>query len=148
MLKFGQAATGRHIPTANMSPYFVQTAHPVPQLNDDNGARSHDWSLNVVALSPGLIAHKPHDLTLILYLSLQALKDSLGGNCRTTMVATISSEQQQVDESISTCRFAERVAMVRNMVSKRKGGGSACDLHLPFNSLYAYPVMLFTLPSL
>ena len=84
----------------------------------------------------------------IFSLSLQALKDSLGGNCRTTMVATISSEQQQVDESISTCRFAERVAMVRNMVSKRKGGGSACDLHLPFNSLYAYPVMLFTLPSL
>ena len=137
MLKFGQAATGWHIPTANTSPYFVQTAHPVPQLNDDNGARSHDWSLNVVALSPGLIAHKPHDLTLILYLSLQALKDSLGGNCRTTMVATISSEQQQVDESISTCRFAERVAMVRNMVSRRTGGVT-CYFPLPFLSLHAY----------
>ena len=48
---------------------------------------------------------------------LQALKDSLGGNCRTTMVATIASEQQQIDESISTCRFAERVAMVRNVVA-------------------------------
>ena len=32
------------------------------------------------------------------------------------MVATISSEQLQMDESISTCRFAERVAMVRNTV--------------------------------
>ena len=33
------------------------------------------------------------------------------------MVATIASEQQQIDESISTCRFAERVAMVRNVVA-------------------------------
>ena len=33
------------------------------------------------------------------------------------MVATISSEQLQMDESISTCRFAERVAMVRNTVA-------------------------------
>ncbi|GIM04993.1 hypothetical protein Vretimale_9468, partial [Volvox reticuliferus] len=45
-----------------------------------------------------------------------ALKDSLGGNCRTTMVATVNSAQDQLDESISTCRFAQRVAMVRNTV--------------------------------
>ncbi|KAG1675136.1 hypothetical protein FOA52_003359 [Chlamydomonas sp. UWO 241] len=45
-----------------------------------------------------------------------ALKDSLGGNCRTTMVATINSEQLQLDESISTCRFAVRIAMVSNKV--------------------------------
>ncbi|KAG2448578.1 hypothetical protein HYH02_006469 [Chlamydomonas schloesseri] len=45
-----------------------------------------------------------------------ALKDSLGGNCRTTMIATINSAQDQLDESISTCRFAQRVAMVRNTV--------------------------------
>ncbi|EFJ44922.1 Kif6 type kinesin-like protein, partial [Volvox carteri f. nagariensis] len=45
-----------------------------------------------------------------------ALKDSLGGNCRTTMVATVNAAQDQLDESISTCRFAQRVAMVRNTV--------------------------------
>lgn len=44
------------------------------------------------------------------------LKDSLGGNCRTVMVATISPDQEQLDESISTCRFAMRVALVRNQV--------------------------------
>lgn len=44
------------------------------------------------------------------------LKDSLGGNCRTVMVATINSLLEQLDESISTCRFAQRVAMVRNEV--------------------------------
>lgn len=44
------------------------------------------------------------------------LRDSLGGNCRTVMIATISMEKEQIDESVSTCRFAQRVAMVANEV--------------------------------
>jgi len=32
------------------------------------------------------------------------------------MVATISGEAQSVEESISTCRFAQRVALVQNEV--------------------------------
>lgn len=44
------------------------------------------------------------------------LRDSLGGNCRTVMIANITGEQGQLDESISTCRFAQRVAMVSNEV--------------------------------
>jgi len=47
------------------------------------------------------------------------LKDSLGGNCRTVMVANINPDQSQLDESISTCRFAMRVALVRNQVGQR-----------------------------
>lgn len=42
------------------------------------------------------------------------LRDSLGGNCKTTMVATVSAEKEQTDESVSTCRFAQRVARVKN----------------------------------
>lgn len=42
------------------------------------------------------------------------LRDSLGGNCKTVMVATVSPEREQTDESVSTCRFAQRVARVRN----------------------------------
>ena len=42
------------------------------------------------------------------------LRDSLGGNCKTTMIATISPEAQYTDESVSTCHFAQRVAMVKN----------------------------------
>lgn len=42
------------------------------------------------------------------------LRDSLGGNCKTTMVATISAEKSNTEESISTCRFAQRVALVQN----------------------------------
>ncbi|BFZ16093.1 hypothetical protein BsWGS_19131 [Bradybaena similaris] len=42
------------------------------------------------------------------------LKDSLGGNCLTAMIATISMEPENVGESLSTCRFAQRVARVAN----------------------------------
>eukprot|EP00958_Prasinococcus_capsulatus_P000460 scaffold40_cov413-Prasinococcus_capsulatus_cf.AAC.3 len=44
------------------------------------------------------------------------LRDSLGGNCKTTMIANISIQQEHLDESISTCRFAQRVAMISNTV--------------------------------
>ena len=44
------------------------------------------------------------------------LKDSLGGNCKTVMVATASPQADHLDESISTCRFAQRIAMVSNAV--------------------------------
>uniref|UniRef100_A0A7S2KYU7 Kinesin-like protein n=1 Tax=Leptocylindrus danicus TaxID=163516 RepID=A0A7S2KYU7_9STRA len=43
------------------------------------------------------------------------LRDSLGGNCMTAMIATISPEENQTDESISTCHFAQRVALVKNV---------------------------------
>ena len=39
---------------------------------------------------------------------------SIGGNCLTKMIATISTEKPNKYESISTCRFAQRVAMVNN----------------------------------
>ena len=37
-----------------------------------------------------------------------------GGNCKTVMIATMSMEQAQIQESISTARFAERVAQIPN----------------------------------
>eukprot|EP01135_Chromosphaera_perkinsii_P003944 Nk52_evm11s263 gene=Nk52_evmTU11s263 len=42
------------------------------------------------------------------------LRDSLGGNCLTAMIATLSMEDPNVLESISTARFAQRVALVGN----------------------------------
>ena len=42
------------------------------------------------------------------------LKDSLGGNCKTRMVATMSPDADDLDESICTCRFAGRVANIKN----------------------------------
>lgn len=42
------------------------------------------------------------------------LRDSLGGNCKTIMVATINPEAAHTDESLSTCRFAQRVSLIKN----------------------------------
>ena len=42
------------------------------------------------------------------------LRDSLGGNCKTVMVATLNNEEPYLDETVSTCRFAQRVALVKN----------------------------------
>jgi hypothetical protein len=41
-------------------------------------------------------------------------RDSLGGNCKTVMVATLSPEAMQTEESMSTCRFAQRVSLIKN----------------------------------
>jgi kinesin family protein 6/9 len=42
------------------------------------------------------------------------LRDSLGGNCMTSMIATLSVEKAYIDESVSTCRFSQRVALIKN----------------------------------
>jgi Kinesin-like protein len=44
------------------------------------------------------------------------LRDSLGGNCKTVMIATISSDLDNIDETISTSRFAQRCAKLYNEV--------------------------------
>lgn len=48
------------------------------------------------------------------------LRDSLGGNCKTVMVATINPEARHTDESVSTCRFAQRVALIENKAVRKK----------------------------
>lgn len=47
-------------------------------------------------------------------LMTSVLRDSLGGNCKTIMIATINPEAAQTEESVSTCKFAQRVALIKN----------------------------------
>lgn len=42
------------------------------------------------------------------------LRDSLGGNCKTRMIATMSPNHTDLYESISTCKFAMRVSLIKN----------------------------------
>ena len=56
-------------------------------------------------------AHREHVPFRSSKLS-HVLKDSLGGNCRTIMIANIWGEASQVDETLSTCRFAQRMMRV------------------------------------
>ena len=64
----------------------------------------------IVALSEKARRHVPYRNSLLT----SVLRDSLGGNCKTTMIATMSAEERNVMESISTGRFAQRVALVKN----------------------------------
>eukprot|EP00891_Asterochloris_glomerata_P001294 jgi/Astpho2/1294/e_gw1.00024.25.1_t len=53
------------------------------------------------------------------------LKDSIGGNCQTLLVSCIWSDECQLSETLSTCRFAQRMMQVRVM-KRRSSCGSRC----------------------
>jgi len=53
-------------------------------------------------------------------LMTKVLKHSLIGNSKTRMIATISAEKDDLDESISTCRFAQRVALLQTKLLKNE----------------------------
>lgn len=48
------------------------------------------------------------------------LRDSLGGNCNTKMVAAISAVKDNIHESLGTCRFARSVQMIQNDMKKNE----------------------------
>ncbi|XP_076441935.1 kinesin-like protein KIF6 [Babylonia areolata] len=72
----------------------------------------HYLEMVILALSEKNRQHIPYRNSMMT----SVLRDSLGGNCMTTMIATCSMEKRNMDESISTCRFAQRVAMIKNDV--------------------------------
>jgi hypothetical protein len=48
------------------------------------------------------------------------LQDSIGGNCMTYLVATVSPTEDCAEESISTIKFAERASLVLQRVRKNE----------------------------
>jgi kinesin family protein 6/9 len=54
--------------------------------------------------------HIPYRQSKLTYF----LKDSLGGNCKTLMVANIWGESSHLDETVSTLKFASRMMRVSN----------------------------------
>ncbi|XP_068795657.1 kinesin-like protein KIF6 isoform X2 [Struthio camelus] len=64
----------------------------------------------IIALAEKNRSHVPYRNSMMT----SVLRDSLGGNCMTTMIATLSVDKRNIDESISTCRFAQRVALIKN----------------------------------
>ena len=67
-------------------------------------------SLNQKMKNKGKTPHIPYRNSLLTTL----LKDSLGGNCKTVMIATLSMEKSNQDETVSTLRFAQRVKQIEN----------------------------------
>ncbi|XP_028422458.1 kinesin-like protein KIF6 isoform X5 [Perca flavescens] len=64
----------------------------------------------IIALSEKNRSHIPYRNSMLT----SVLRDSLGGNCMTTMIATMAVDKRNIDESISTCRFAQRVSLIKN----------------------------------
>ncbi|NXE35433.1 KIF6 protein, partial [Ptilorrhoa leucosticta] len=64
----------------------------------------------IIALAEKNRSHIPYRNSVMT----SVLRDSLGGNCMTTMIATLAMDKRNIDESISTCRFAQRVALIKN----------------------------------
>ena len=64
--------------------------------------------MNLNKKSKGEDVHIPFRNSMMTMI----LRDSLGGNCRTKMVATISALQDDMGESLGTCRFARSVQLV------------------------------------
>lgn len=60
------------------------------------------------------------------------LEDSLGGNCKTTMMAMISPAFEAFAESLSTLKFANRAKNIKNQahinedLDEKVGGSTAC----------------------
>eukprot|EP00882_Tetradesmus_deserticola_P033446 GHRQ01038212.1.p3 GENE.GHRQ01038212.1~~GHRQ01038212.1.p3 ORF type:complete len:159 (+),score=39.48 GHRQ01038212.1:894-1370(+) len=60
------------------------------------------------------------------------LKDSLGGNCATVLIANVWGEPAQLHETLSTCRFSARmtrlVCEVASNVVQQEGGARVREL--------------------
>ena len=67
----------------------------------------------VVALGSKSREHIPFRQSRLTHL----LKDSLGGNTRTRVIATIHSDRANLEETISTLKFAQRMRKITNKVS-------------------------------
>jgi len=63
-----------------------------------------------VALSDRVRDHVPYRQSKLTHI----LKDSIGGNSKTLMVANIWPEPSHIEETISTLRFASRMMRVAN----------------------------------
>ena len=64
----------------------------------------------VIALGNPNRDHIPYRQSKLTYF----LKDSLGGNCKTLMIANVWGEEQHLDETVSTLKFATRMMRVAN----------------------------------
>jgi len=66
--------------------------------------------INALADGKKHIPYRDSKLTRIL-------KDSLGGNCKTVMIANVSPSNQQYDDTYNTLRYADRAKSIRVQVT-------------------------------
>lgn len=70
----------------------------------------------IIALNEKSIGSRMH-IPYRNSLMTTILKDSLGGNCKTILIANVASELDSLEETISTMRFAVRCGKVENEIT-------------------------------
>jgi len=73
----------------------------------------------IVALHEKKLGNRQH-IPYRNSLMTTVLKDSLGGNCRTVMIATMACELEHADETISTARFGQRCSQLVNEIKRNE----------------------------
>ena len=56
------------------------------------------------------------------------LKDSLGGNCRTVMIANISSAVSNFEETLNTLKYANRAKNIKVRMEEKQNSGAKSRL--------------------
>ena len=106
----------------------------IKSTNNNTTIETKYINLSLSFLEQVIIALNSKDRTHIPYrnsLMTTILKDSLGGNCKTILIATISSNINYIEESISSIRFSVRCSKVTNKVSINE----CMDLNVLVNKL-------------
>jgi kinesin family protein 6/9 len=68
----------------------------------------------IIALGEKNREHIPYRSSKLTHM----LKDSLGGNCKTIMIANVWAEPVHLEETLGTCNFAKRMMRVQQEPSK------------------------------
>lgn len=77
--------------------------------------------LRDVALGKKFVNYRNSKLTMLL-------KDSLGGNTKTCVIANISAAEKFLENSISTLKFASHLKFVRNNAKRNVEGKDDCRM--------------------
>ncbi|EDQ91791.1 uncharacterized protein MONBRDRAFT_14564, partial [Monosiga brevicollis MX1] len=76
--------------------------------------------------------HVPYRDSKLTFL----LRDSLGGNTRTALIATINPSSKSFGETLSTLQFAQRAKLIQNRTKKNEGfTGSVAELQAEIKRL-------------
>ncbi|ETV64772.1 hypothetical protein H257_18407 [Aphanomyces astaci] len=70
----------------------------------------------LVDVSNGIKRHVPYRDSKLTFL----LRDALGGNSKTTLIATVSSEDKFSNETLSTLQFMQRAKHIKTIVNKNE----------------------------
>lgn len=91
-------------------------------INEAKNINSSLFALQmcIMQLNEKAKGHKTDYVGFRNSMMTMVLRDSLGGNCNTKMVAAISGEKGNIHESLGTCRFARSVQMIQNDMKKNE----------------------------